>query len=73
MAEIVSKYSKTEINKEFVKTYFELLNFMKSHVKNNKDFTYFYNKTLILRKTNVKYFIRLFYEKSHKMKILTIF
>ena len=40
MAEVVSKYSKTEINKEFVKTYFEMLNFMKLHVKHNKDFIF---------------------------------
>jgi hypothetical protein len=67
MAEIVSKYPKTEINKEFVKTYFELLNFMKAHVtSNNKDFKYFYNKNLILRKTNVKYFIKLYYERITK-------
>ena len=66
MAEIVSKYPKTEINKEFVKTYFELLNFMKAHVTNNKDFKYFYNKNLILRKSNVKYFIKLYYERITK-------
>lgn len=66
MAEIISKYSRTEINKEFVKTYFDLLNFMKNHVTNNKDFIFFYKKNIILKKTNVKYFIKLYYEKITK-------
>lgn len=66
MADVVAQYTKAEINREFVKTYFELLLFMKEHVKNNKDFTYFYNKNLLLKKTNVKYFIKLFYGKIAK-------
>lgn len=61
------------ILKKFVVTYFELLNFMKDHSKHNSKFLFFYNKNLLLRKSNIKIFIKYWYEyvtKTYHDKIM---
>lgn len=55
-------YNKKEIFKTFNTKYFDLLNFMKTHSNNNKDFNYFYKKNYILKKTNIKMFIKTWHE-----------
>lgn len=49
---------KKEILKEFVSLYFELLEYIKSYLNNNNDFNVFYKKNILLKKTNIKLFIK---------------
>lgn len=54
---------KKQIIKTFVDTYFELLNAVKNQLENkNKEFNDFYRKNLIMKKTNIKLFIKTWYE-----------
>jgi hypothetical protein len=54
---------KTQIVKIFVEIYFDLLNIIKSQLENkNKEFNDFYKKNLLLKKTNIKLFIKTWYE-----------
>ena len=55
-------YNKKEIFKSFNTKYFDFLIFMKAHSNNNKDFNYFYKKNFILKKTNIKMFIKTWHE-----------
>ena len=55
-------YNKKEIFKSFNTKYFDLLNFMKTHSNQNKEFNYFYKKNYILKKTNIKMFIKTWHE-----------
>jgi len=49
--------------KEFITTYFTMLGFMEKYVnKENKDFKRFIKKNLLLKKANVKIFIKKWYE-----------
>jgi len=54
---------KKQIIRTFVDTYFDLLNTVKNQLENkNKEFNDFYSKNLILKKTNIKLFIKTWYE-----------
>ena len=45
----------------FNKIYFNFLKFLKENSNNNKDFLSFYNKNFILKNTNIKYIIKIWY------------
>jgi hypothetical protein len=47
--------------KQFNDKYFLFLEFVKSHMSKNKQFTSFYFKNKLMKKTNIKYFIRTWY------------
>ena len=53
---------KKDILKEFISLYFELLEYIKSYLNNNNDFNAFYKKNIILKKTNIKLFIKKWHE-----------
>ena len=54
---------KKQIIRKFVDMYFDLLNIIKNQLENkNKDFNLFYKKNLMLKKTNIKLFIKMWYE-----------
>ena len=54
---------KKQIIKTFSDTYFDLLNTIKEQLENkNKEFNHFYKKNLLLKKTNIKLFIKTWYE-----------
>uniref|UniRef100_A0AB39JBM0 Uncharacterized protein n=1 Tax=Florenciella sp. virus SA2 TaxID=3240092 RepID=A0AB39JBM0_9VIRU len=54
---------KKKILNKFISIYFELLEYIKSFLKeSSKEFNLFYKKNIILRKTNVKMFIKTWYE-----------
>lgn len=58
-----SAAQKKQIVKTFVDIYFDLLNTIKEQLENkNKEFNYFYKKNLLLKKTNIKLFIKTWYE-----------
>ena len=52
---------KRQLLKQFITIYFDLLNDIKSHSDNNKDFNIFYKKNYLLKNTNLKLFIRTWY------------
>ena len=52
---------KQQMLRNFITIYFELLNDIKTHSDNNKDFDIFYKKNYLLKKTNMKLFIRTWY------------
>ena len=52
--------NKKEHFNKFNEQYFNFLNFINSHI-NNKKFDSFYFKNKIMRKTNIKYFIKSWY------------
>lgn len=53
--------SKTDNFKLFNKNYFELLSFLKDKSNDNKEYIKFYNKNLLIKKTNIKYLIKCWY------------
>tara|TARA_A100001011_G_scaffold400745_1_gene518242 strand:- start:3200 stop:3601 length:402 start_codon:yes stop_codon:yes gene_type:complete len=56
-------FQKKQIVKIFVDIYFDLLNTIKQQLENkNKEFNDFYKKNLLLKKTNIKLFIKTWYE-----------
>ena len=58
-----SAAQKKQIVKTFVDIYFDLLNTIKEQLENkNKEFNDFYKKNLLLKKTNIKLFIKTWYE-----------
>lgn len=58
-----SSTQKKEIVKTFVSIYFDLLNTIKEQLENNnKEFNDFYKKNLLLKKANIKLFIKTWYE-----------
>ena len=58
-----SSTQKKQIVKAFVGIYFDLLNTIKSQLENkNKELNDFYKKNLLLKKTNIKLFIKTWYE-----------
>jgi hypothetical protein len=58
-----SSTQKKQIVKTFVEIYFDLLNTIKEQLENkNKEFNDFYKKNLLLKKTNIKLFIKTWYE-----------
>ena len=50
--------SKIETFKQFNKTYFLFLEFIKKHMNNDTKFNSFYYKNLIIKQTNIKLFIK---------------
>ena len=66
-----SSAQKKQIVKTFVDIYFDLLNTIKEQLENkNKEFNDFYKKNLLLKKTNIKLFIKTWY--CNIVTILTI-
>ncbi len=58
-----SAAQKKQIVKTFVDIYFDLLNTIKEQLENkNKEFNDFYKKNLLLKNTNIKLFIKTWYE-----------
>jgi len=58
-----SATQKKQIVKTFVDIYFDLLNTIKEQLENkNKEFNDFYKKNFLLKKTNIKLFIKTWYE-----------
>ena len=54
---------KKQIVKAFVDIYFDLLNTIKTQLENkNAEFNIFYKKNLMLKQTNIKLFIKTWYE-----------
>lgn len=64
---------KKQLFRTFIDLYFDLLNTIKKHVGHHKDFMIFYKKNMLLKKTNVKMFIKTWYEsitKTYYFKIM---
>ena len=60
---IYSRTQKQDIFRCFIKAYFEFLEYIHNHIgRDNKDFHNFYHKNKLLRKANVKIFIKKWYE-----------
>ena len=59
---IMDKINKKHIFKLFIEQYFQLLNFVKKYTNNNLDFKKFYAKNYLLKKKNIKLFIKTWYE-----------
>lgn len=53
--------NKKQIYLEFNETYFEFINFLKEASNDNKEFKSFYNKNLLIKQTNIKFFIKSWY------------
>lgn len=53
---------KRKLLRAFVVVYFDLLNKVKKQSENNNEFDMFYKKNIMLKKTNVKMFIKVWYE-----------
>ena len=58
----MDKINKKDIFKLFIEQYFQLLNFIKKYTNNNLNFQKFYAKNYLLKKTNIKLFIKTWYE-----------
>lgn len=58
----MSLQQKKVVFKEFISTYFDLLEFMNKHSNNNLTFKKFYYKNYLLKKTNIKLFIVKWYQ-----------
>ena len=56
------KTQQKPILKEFVNKYFDLLDFMKKYSNNNIQFIDFYKKNVMLKKANIKIFMKIWYE-----------
>ena len=60
---IYSRNQKQQIFRCFINTYFDFLDFILTNIgKDNKDFKNFYHKNKMLRKANIKIFIKKWYE-----------
>lgn len=57
-----NKTQQKNILKEFVNKYFELLEYMKKYSNNNSQFNNFCRKNVMLRKANMKIFMKVWYE-----------
>ena len=57
----IDKNRKKKLFSEFINLYFELLNIIKSKFNSDNDFKVFYQKNVFLRKTNIKLFIKTWY------------
>ena len=51
-----------EILKKFVKIFFDFLEFVKKYSNKNSEFLSFYRKSFLLKKTNIRLFIKMWYE-----------
>ena len=58
----INKDIKKQLFSRFIMLYFSLLDIIKSKFEQHSDFKYFYNKNLLLKKTNIKLFIRTWHE-----------
>ena len=54
--------NKKAVFKKFNEIYFDLLKTMKENSDKNKDFENFYNKNFFIKKTNIKLFIKVWYQ-----------
>ena len=57
-----NKTQQKNILREFVNKYFELLDYMKKYSNNNNDFNNFCRKNHMLRKANLKIFMKIWHE-----------
>jgi hypothetical protein len=64
--------TKKQIFHQFIDLYFQLLDLMKEAVGNHQGFKYFYKKNLMLKSTNIKRFIKTWYESITKIHFETI-
>lgn len=55
---MTSKQEKKVLFTNFNKEYFELLDYMKEQLKDNKEYKSFYRKNKLLKKTNIKLIIK---------------
>lgn len=53
--------NKKECFLQFNETYFKFLDFLKDNSNDNKEFKSFYTKNLLMKQTNIKYFIKSWY------------
>lgn len=53
---------KRKLLRAFIVVYFDLLNKVKKQSENNYEFDMFYKKNIMLKKTNLKMFIKVWYE-----------
>ena len=58
--------SKEFVFKNFNETYFNFLKFIKKNMDNDIKFNSFYNKNLIIKQTNIKLFIKTWYNRITK-------
>lgn len=58
----MNKNEKKLLFSKFIEYYFILLNMIKEKFNNNVEFKTFYAKNILLKKTNIKLFIRTWYE-----------
>ena len=58
----MNKTEKKTVFNTFIKEYFDLLSFIKTYSVNNSDFNKFYYKNILLKKTNIKLFIKTWHE-----------
>lgn len=54
--------NKRAIFSKFNEIYFDLLKMMKENSDKNKDFSNFYNKNLFIKRTNIKLFIKVWFQ-----------
>ena len=64
----MDKDSKKKVFSLFISVYFELLEIIKSKFDKHKDFDIFYRKNILLKKTNIKLFIKNWYIMSFFLK-----
>ena len=55
--------NKRAIFSKFNEIYFDLLKMMKENSDKNKDFSNFYNKNLFIKRTNIKLFIKVWFQR----------
>ena len=53
--------NKKEISKTFVDIFFQFLEFIKNYSNENNDFLNIYKKSYLLKKTNIRLFIQMWY------------
>jgi len=58
----INKEIKKQLFSRFIMLYFSLLDIIKSKFEKHSDFKSFYNKNLLLKKTNIKLFIRTWHD-----------
>lgn len=57
----MEKDAKKKVFSLFISVYFELLEIIKGHFDKHKDFDMFYKKNFLLKRTNIKLFIKNWY------------
>jgi len=58
----INKNIKKQLFSRFIELYFQLLNIIKSKFEKHSDFKVFYQKNILLKKTNIKLFIKTWHD-----------